>query len=117
MKTTRKSIRRLAASYPKFVEWSEEDGCFIGRCPTLFEGGVHGQDEVSVYRELCRRAEEWVELLLADGAKLPKARPGKPASGKFVVRMPPALHERLALKALASGQSLNSLVVQTLMRA
>jgi predicted HicB family RNase H-like nuclease len=111
------AIKKKAAQYPKFVEWSEEDGCFIGRCPTLFLGGVHGDDEAQVYKQLCKRAEEWVAFLLADGAKLPRARPPKLPSGKFVVRIPPALHQRLALKALASGESLNQLVVQALMQA
>lgn len=117
MKPTPKAIKRKAAEYPKFVEWSADDDCFIGRCPTLFEGGVHGADEASVYRQLCSRAEEWVKLLLSDGVELPKASPGKRASGKLLVRMPPSLHRRLALKALASGESLNSLIVQSLMRA
>jgi predicted HicB family RNase H-like nuclease len=117
MKAARTTIKRHAARYPKFVEWSDEDGCFIGRCPTLFRGGVHGRDEAAVYRELCKRVEEWVELLLSDGAKLPRARPSAKASGKFVVRLPPSLHERLALKAIASGESMNNLIVQALMRA
>lgn len=28
--------------YVKLVEWSDEDGCFIGSCPELFSGGCHG---------------------------------------------------------------------------
>ena len=111
------SLKKRAAQYPKFVEWSELDDCFIGRCPTLFHGGVHGDDEAEVYRQLCKRAEEWVALLLSDGSKLPRSRPTRKASGKFVVRIPPSLHERLALKALASGESLNQLVVHALMHA
>jgi hypothetical protein len=63
MKATRKAIKQRAARYPKFVEWSDEDECFIGRCPTLFQGGVHAKDEATVYRELCKRTEEWVELV------------------------------------------------------
>ncbi len=45
---TKTEIKKLAARYPKIVEWSEEDGCFVGRCPLLFDGGVHGNDEASV---------------------------------------------------------------------
>ena len=30
---TRNEIRKQAARYAKFVEWSDEDQCFIGRCP------------------------------------------------------------------------------------
>jgi hypothetical protein len=28
--------------YLKLVEWSDEDGCYVGRCPELMLGGVHG---------------------------------------------------------------------------
>ena len=39
--------------YVKLVEWSDEDGCFIGSCPELFYGGCHGSDAKSVFSELC----------------------------------------------------------------
>lgn len=114
---TRKHMKEQAARYAKFVEWSAEDHCFIGRCPGLFGGGVHGDDEAKVYKELCEAVEEWIELLHKDGVALPKASAGKPYSGKFVMRVDPALHRRLALKAQAEGESLNSYCVKALARA
>jgi predicted RNase H-like HicB family nuclease len=39
--------------YLKIVEWSDEDGCFLGSCPELFYGGCHGSDPKSVFAELC----------------------------------------------------------------
>jgi predicted HicB family RNase H-like nuclease len=112
----RSEIKKLAARYPKYVEWSQEDECYIGRCPDLFGGGVHGTDEASVYKKLCETAEEWVELLEGEGRPLPKESAGK-YSGKFVVRIDPDLHKRLTLKAKASGESLNSFVARALRRA
>ncbi|MDE3099687.1 MAG: toxin-antitoxin system HicB family antitoxin [Verrucomicrobiota bacterium] len=41
----------------------------------------------------------------------------KKFSGKFVLRVPPALHRRLAAKALAAGESLNSFCAGTLAKA
>ena len=111
---TRKQIKEQAARYTKFVEWSDEDGCFIGRCPEIMVGGVHGKDEAKVYAELCEVAEEWIELLHQDGAALPQPLAGKEFSGKFVLRVEPALHRRLAAKALAAGESLNSYCAKTL---
>ena len=35
--------------YLKVVEWSEEDGCYVGTAPGLILGGVHGKDEVKVF--------------------------------------------------------------------
>jgi predicted HicB family RNase H-like nuclease len=38
----------------------------------------------------------------------------KKFSGKFVIRIEPMLHRRLAAKAIAAGESLNSSCVKTL---
>ena len=111
---TRKQIKEQAARYVKFVEWSDEDKCFIGRCPELMLGGVHGNDEAKVYAELCVAAEEMVELIHSDGQKMPHPMDKKEFSGKFVLRVEPALHRRLAAKALAAGESLNSYCAKTL---
>lgn len=53
---------RPTDTYLKIVEWSEEDGCYIGTCPGLLWGGVHGDDEARVYQELCLVVEEVVAL-------------------------------------------------------
>ena len=78
---TRKEIKAQAGLYQKFVEWSDEDKCFIGRCPEMMGGGVHGKDEAKVYAELCQVVEEWIEILAGDGKDLPKpvAKTQRPA--------------------------------------
>lgn len=40
-------------AYLKWVEWSEEHGTYIGRCPDLISG-IHGDDPVQLYAELSR---------------------------------------------------------------
>ncbi len=57
--------------YLKIVEWSDEDGCYIGRCPDLTLGGVHGSDEKEVFAELCQLVDEWIEIYERDGLPLP----------------------------------------------
>ena len=57
--------------YPYLVYWSEEDGCFVGRCPGLFYGGAHGDDPEAVFRELRQIAREVIEDLQAQGKPLP----------------------------------------------
>lgn len=115
---TRQQIKEQAARFTKFVEWSAKDRCFIGRCPSLFWGGVHGSDEAKVYAELCEAAEEWVELLHKGGEALPPSEVDRRKySGKFVLRVEPSIHRRLALKALAEGESLNSYCAKTLAKA
>jgi predicted HicB family RNase H-like nuclease len=115
MKTAERKAK--AARYLKVVEWSDTDQCFVGRCPGLFSGGCHGQDEAMVYRQLCQAAEEWVALIEDDGKPLPAPTAGKSYSGKFVVRVSPDLHQRAALKAMARGESLNQFVAGALAHA
>ncbi|MEI9961784.1 MAG: toxin-antitoxin system HicB family antitoxin [Limisphaerales bacterium] len=112
---TRKQIKEEAARYAKFVEWSAEDDCFIGRCPEIMAGGIHGNDEAKVYAELCEAVEEMIALIHADGHDLPEPL-GKTSefSGKFVLRLEPAMHRRLAAKALAAGESLNNFCAKKL---
>ena len=110
-------LKAKAARYLKIVEWSDEDNCFVGRCPGLFAGGVHGNDEAEVYRELCEAAEEWVANLDTDGKPLPPATAGKTYSGKFVVRVSPELHQKAAMKAMARNESLNQFVASALSRS
>ena len=100
--------------YLKIVEWSEEDQCYVGSCPGLMFGGVHGDDEAKVYRELCQAVEEWVAVYQRDGDPLPAATAGKRYSGKFVVRVGEELHKTLAVDALRYGESLNAYCVQLL---
>ncbi len=115
MKTS--ELKAKAARYMKIVEWSEEDACFVGSAPPLIGHCCHGQDEAKVYAQLCRIVEEWVEILETDGRELPEPLAAKKFSGKFVLRVEPALHRRLAAKALASGESLNSFCAKTLLKA
>ena len=113
----RSELKVRAARYTKLVEWSDEDGCFVGSAPPLIGPCCHGKDEAKVYAELCRIVGEWIEILETDGRKLPEPLTTKQFSGKFVLRVEPALHRRLAAKALAEGESLNSFCVKTLCKA
>ena len=64
-------MRSPADVYEKIIVWSDEDQVFIGMCPELFYGGVHGDDSVEVFKELCEVVDEWVEIFKKDGKPLP----------------------------------------------
>jgi len=85
--------------YLKIVEWSEEDGCYVGSCPGLIYGGVHGDDEAKVYQELCQPVGEAVAIYEADGNPLPPATANKEYSGRFVLRVDKELHREVAIRA------------------
>jgi predicted HicB family RNase H-like nuclease len=101
-------------NYLKIVEWSEEDGCYVGSCPDLMLGGVHGNDESKVYTELCNAVDEWLHVFEEEGEPLPPATAGKDYSGKFLLRPGKELHKKLAIKALRLGESLNTYCVRVL---
>ena len=105
---------RSAKDYIRLVEWSDEDGGYIGRSPGLFLGGVHGDDEEQVYRDLVIAIEDTVECAERDGYDLPPPTAAKSYSGKFNLRVGSELHELLALEALKVSESLNTYVVKSL---
>jgi predicted HicB family RNase H-like nuclease len=100
--------------YLKIVEWTEEDQCYVGTCPGLMLGGVHGDDETRVYKELCQVVEQWIQTYEEDGEPLPPETAGREYSGKFVLRLGKELHKKIAIEALRSDKSLNSYCVQVL---
>jgi predicted RNase H-like HicB family nuclease len=100
--------------YMKIVEWSEEDQCYVGRCPELMLGGVHGRNEQKVFAELCEVIEEWIENAENEKESLPRGMAGKHYSGKFNLRLGKHLHERLVIEATKEGKSLNAYVEEVL---
>jgi predicted RNase H-like HicB family nuclease len=67
---------KQADQYHKWVEWSDEDRTYIGKCPDLITG-IHGDDPRTVYAELCEVVEEVIEHFRSEGRALPvpKVRP------------------------------------------
>lgn len=59
--------------YHKWVEWSDEDGVNIGKCPDLITG-IHGDDPVDVYRDLCAVVAEVIAHFESTGRELPVLR-------------------------------------------
>ena len=100
--------------YLKFVEWSDADGCYVGTCPGLMLGGVHGDDEAAVYAELCQAVEEWVRIYAEDNEPLSEPTAGGEYSGRFVPRTGRELHKELAIQSMRERVSLNAYCVQAL---
>jgi len=67
-------MRRESDIYKKIVDWSNEDDCFIGMCPELMYGGVHGDDPVEVFKELSETIEEVIAIFKEDGKPLPEQK-------------------------------------------
>ncbi len=63
--------------YVKLIEWSDEDGCFVGQCPGLIGPCCHGDQDDAVYAELCRIVDDWIEIIKGRGEPLPPPTAGR----------------------------------------
>ena len=95
--------------YTYRVTWSEEDGEYVGLCaefPSLSwlasepEAALHGIRQV---------VGDVVADLRKGGESVPEPFAMRKYSGRFMVRVPPDLHRKLAVEAAESGVSLNRL--------
>jgi predicted RNase H-like HicB family nuclease len=59
-------MKRKTDIYLRWVAWSDDDQAYIGRCPDLFHGGVHGDDPIKVAKKLQQVIDEW-EVILDQG--------------------------------------------------
>lgn len=88
------------------VEYSEDDGCFIGHIAGIRDMiGFHGESVA----DLRAAFEEAVDDYLKTCKKIGQ-EPNRPYSGQFRLRLEPELHARAAMVAEARGKSLNAWV-------
>lgn len=100
--------------YSRTVTWSPEDEEFVALSPE-FPGlsGVGESPEVAV-SALSEALDMAISLADEQGEPLPEPLQLTEYSGQFRVRLPRALHARLAREAEIQNTSLNSLVVAAL---
>jgi predicted HicB family RNase H-like nuclease len=99
--------------YAARIEYSDEDGCFIGHIAGIVDVVGFHADNVKALKAAFKDA---VEDYLATCEKLGRA-PQKPASGRLMLRVPPEVHSGALVAAQVSGQSLNQWATQALQRA
>lgn len=98
--------------YAARVEYSEEDGCFVGHIAGIRDViGFHGESVA----ELRAAFVEAVDDYLATCKKLGR-EPHHPYSGQFRLRLSPELHARAAMVAETKGKSLNAWVSEVIER-
>jgi predicted HicB family RNase H-like nuclease len=99
--------------YAARVEYSEEDGCFIGRIAGIRDiVTFHGESVQELRAAFAEAVEDYLETCERAGLK-----PQKPYSGKIMLRVPPEVHAHAAMQAEAHGMSLNQWAAQVLARA
>jgi predicted HicB family RNase H-like nuclease len=95
------------------VEYSEEDGCFIGHIAGIRDLiGFHGESVA----KLRRAFKDAVDDYLNTCEKLGQT-PNRPYSGQFRLRLSPELHAQAAMAAESQGKSLNTWAVDVIENA
>ena len=102
--------------YTRLVqEVNDESGhYFYGRILELDGCQSTGDTLEELYEGLNEAMEGYIEVKLENGLQLPVPEMTENYSGRFNVRLPKSLHQRLAIEADKEGVSLNQLVLYKL---
>jgi predicted HicB family RNase H-like nuclease len=100
--------------YTYRVTWSEEDREYVGLCAEFPSLSWLASTPEAALRGIRKVVAEVVADLEANGELVPEPIATKAYSGKFLVRVPPELHRRLALEAAEAGVSLNRIASEKL---
>ncbi len=95
--------------YTYRVTWSEEDEEYVGLCAEFPSLSWLAADPEAALRGIRRVVAEIVADMGANGEPVPEPIALRQYSGKFMVRIPPEVHRRLAIEAAEAGVSLNRL--------
>ena len=108
----------LKLPYTRIVtEMKDESGhYFYGRILELDGCQSTGDTVEELYENLNEAMEGYIEVKLENNIPIPLPERTEDFSGKFNVRLPKTLHQRLAIEANNEGVSLNQLVLYKLAR-
>ena len=96
--------------YHAKIEYDEELDLFRGEILGLNGGAdFYGKNPKELRAEFKKSLNVFLEVCKEKGIE-----PRRQFSGKFNLRIPPELHERLAIEAQAQGKSINSLAQEAL---
>ena len=100
--------------YTYRITWSEEDKEYVGLC-VEFPGlsWLAGEAELAL-KGIRDVVEDVINDMKESGESPPLPLSLRKFSGKFMVRIPPTVHRRLAIQAAEEGISLNRLVSEKL---
>jgi predicted HicB family RNase H-like nuclease len=96
--------------YTYRVTWSPEDDEHVGLCAEFPALSWLAPSPEKALAGIRRVVNEVVAEMRAAGEAIPEALAEKHFSGRFVVRVPSAVHRALATEAAEQGVSINRLV-------
>jgi predicted HicB family RNase H-like nuclease len=99
--------------YAARIEYSDEDGAFVGHIAGIRDiVGFHGESVDGLRAAFAEAVDDYIGTC----EKLGRA-PQKPYSGKILLRVDPAVHAQAAARAEAQGKSLNTWAQEVIQKA
>jgi predicted HicB family RNase H-like nuclease len=95
--------------YSYRVTWSEEDNEYAGLCVEFPSLSWLAKTPEAALKGIRKLVEDVVKDMHNEGESVPEPIACRHYSGKFMVRVPPQVHRKLAIQAAESGVSLNRL--------
>jgi predicted HicB family RNase H-like nuclease len=95
--------------YTYRVTWSEDDNEYVGLCAEFPSLSWLARTPEAALRGIRRVVADVVRDLQEAGELVPEPIASRRYSGKFMVRVPPEVHRKLAVHAAEAGVSLNRL--------
>ncbi|MBU4397796.1 MAG: type II toxin-antitoxin system HicB family antitoxin [Planctomycetes bacterium] len=95
--------------YTYRVTWSEEDKQHVGICAEFPSLSWLASSPEAALRGIRAVVADAVKDMRAGGEPVPDPLSSRRFSGKFMIRVPPEIHQRLAVEAAEAGVSLNRL--------
>ena len=95
--------------YTYKITWSEEDNEYAGLCVEFPSLSWLDENPEAALKGIRQVVADVIKDMKANGETVPEPIASKHFSGRFVVRIPPELHRRLAMEAQEEGISLNRL--------
>lgn len=103
--------------YTYVIEKRNDQGTYyVARVVELPDLFMVGDTPAEAITELESVKEEWIQIYLGLGNKMPEPLKLRNYRGNYPLRMQPSLHEELALRAELEGVSINQYMVSALSR-
>ena len=93
--------------YTYRVTWSEEDNEYVGLCAEFPSLSWLAETPEKALRGIRKIVAEVISDMEGNNEKIQEPIACKQYSGKFMVRIPPHVHRKLAIQAAEAGISLN----------
>lgn len=101
-------------NYKVETRYDPGDECWYATLPELWETMADGETASKAMENVLALKDEVIELAVRKNRRIPTPRPEIEHSGRFLLRVPKSLHEKLAREAELEGTSINRLVIQVL---